>query len=297
MSIIAAGTTTTTALSSTGNTDGTLQLQVNGTTPSVTLNTLGAIGVGSSPSYGTSGQVLISGGSTTAPTWGTAGSATTATNLAGGSNGTIPYQSASGTTQMLAVGTSGQVLQSNGASAPSWVTPGGGSWVYLSTVTASAAATADLDYAFDSTYDMYAIVAENISVSIDVSNVLCRMKVSGAYITNSTYRATWIQQNSEGTPSGFNGSGGTATSIQMTSSVSNLAGATMGFVAYLPIPYSTSKYKSINISGVYTNSTPAVGLMGVGGQNTTTSALQGVRFYTNTGTITGTFRLYGIKNS
>lgn len=47
---------------------------------------------------------------------------TTATNLAGGSNGTIPYQSASGTTQMLAVGTTGQVLQTNGAGAPSWVT-------------------------------------------------------------------------------------------------------------------------------------------------------------------------------
>jgi hypothetical protein len=69
MSIIAAGTTTTTALSSTGNTDGTLQFQVNGTTASVTLNTLGAIGVGSSPSFGNSGQVLVSAGSTAAPTW------------------------------------------------------------------------------------------------------------------------------------------------------------------------------------------------------------------------------------
>lgn len=69
MSIISAGTTTTTALSSTGNTDGTLQFQVNGTTPSVTLNTLGAIGVGSTPGYGTSGQVLTSAGSTAAPTW------------------------------------------------------------------------------------------------------------------------------------------------------------------------------------------------------------------------------------
>ena len=69
MSIIAAGTTTTTALSSTGNTDGTLQFQVNGTTASVTLNTLGAVGVGSSPSFGTSGQVLVSAGSTAAPAW------------------------------------------------------------------------------------------------------------------------------------------------------------------------------------------------------------------------------------
>jgi hypothetical protein len=69
MSIIAAGTTTTTALSSTGNTDGTLQFQVNGTTASVTLNALGAVGVGASPNFGTSGQVLTSAGSTAAPTW------------------------------------------------------------------------------------------------------------------------------------------------------------------------------------------------------------------------------------
>jgi len=80
---------------------------------------------------GTSGQSLLSSGAG-APTWGTpalatsATSATTATNLAGGSNGTIPYQSAAGTTQMLAVGTSGQVLKSNGAAAPSWITPAGG---------------------------------------------------------------------------------------------------------------------------------------------------------------------------
>jgi hypothetical protein len=51
------------------------------------------------------------------------GAVGSATNLAGGSNGTIPYQSASGTTQMLAVGTAGQVLQTNGAGAPTWATP------------------------------------------------------------------------------------------------------------------------------------------------------------------------------
>jgi hypothetical protein len=73
MSTIAAGTTSGTALVSTGNTDGTIQLQVNGTTPSVTLDANGAIGVGSTPGYGTSGQVLTSGGSGAAPTWAAAG--------------------------------------------------------------------------------------------------------------------------------------------------------------------------------------------------------------------------------
>lgn len=48
------------------------------------------------------------------------GTASTATNLAAGSGGTIPYQSAAGTTAMLSAGTSGQYLKSNGTSAPSW---------------------------------------------------------------------------------------------------------------------------------------------------------------------------------
>ncbi len=52
-----------------------------------------------------------------------AGSAVTADNLAGGTANSIPYQSAADTTVMLAAGSAGQVLTSNGAStAPSWQT-------------------------------------------------------------------------------------------------------------------------------------------------------------------------------
>lgn len=50
----------------------------------------------------------------------TATSATTATNLAGGLVGTVPYQTAAGATAQLAAGTSGYVLRANGAAAPSW---------------------------------------------------------------------------------------------------------------------------------------------------------------------------------
>jgi hypothetical protein len=72
MSSISAGTSTGSALVSTGDTSGALQLQVNGTTPSVTLAANGSIGVGSTPAYGTSGQVLTSAGTGAAPTWVTA---------------------------------------------------------------------------------------------------------------------------------------------------------------------------------------------------------------------------------
>lgn len=69
MSTIAAGTTTNQALVTTGDTTGNLVLTVNNTTVAVTLSTTGAIGVGTSPSYGTSGQFLMSSGSGAAPTW------------------------------------------------------------------------------------------------------------------------------------------------------------------------------------------------------------------------------------
>ena len=122
MSTISAGTTTGTALVNTGDTTGNLVLQVNGTTPSLTLNTSGAYGVGATPSYGTSGQILTSAGSAAAPTWTSQSglSVGIATNIAGGVAGQLSYQSGAGATAFVTNGTSGQLLISNGSSAPSW---------------------------------------------------------------------------------------------------------------------------------------------------------------------------------
>jgi Head domain of trimeric autotransporter adhesin len=55
-----------------------------------------------------------------ANTTGNAATATTATNIAGGVAGNIPYQTGAGATAMIPVGTSGYVLTSSGAGAPSW---------------------------------------------------------------------------------------------------------------------------------------------------------------------------------
>jgi hypothetical protein len=72
---------------------------------------------------GTNNYILTSSG--TAPQWsaGSTLSVGTATNLAGGSAGQVPYQSGAGATLFTTTGTSGQVLTSNGASAPTWTTP------------------------------------------------------------------------------------------------------------------------------------------------------------------------------
>jgi hypothetical protein len=83
---------------------------------------------------GTSTYIMTAGA--TAPQWTnpssitvgsatSATSATTATNLAGGAAASIPYQTGAGATSFVAsvAGDAGKVLQSNGVSAPSWVTP------------------------------------------------------------------------------------------------------------------------------------------------------------------------------
>tara|TARA_R100000329_G_scaffold74328_2_gene64450 strand:+ start:71 stop:871 length:801 start_codon:yes stop_codon:yes gene_type:complete len=67
-------------------------------------------------SIGTPNQALVVSGGI--PAWTT--SVNLATNINGGSAGAIPYQSGSGATA-FATGTAGQVLQSNGSSAPTFV--------------------------------------------------------------------------------------------------------------------------------------------------------------------------------
>jgi hypothetical protein len=64
----------------------------------------------------------FSAGTITATLSGAATSATTATNIAAGAAGDLLYQSASGTTSKLGIGTSSFILTSNG-SAPTWTDP------------------------------------------------------------------------------------------------------------------------------------------------------------------------------
>jgi hypothetical protein len=52
----------------------------------------------------------------------TATTATTATNISGGAAGSIPYQTATGSTSLLAAGSSGQVLTSTGLGTLTWAT-------------------------------------------------------------------------------------------------------------------------------------------------------------------------------
>ena len=106
----------------------------NGGTNATATPTAGAVAYGTGSAYafslaGSSNEVLLSGGAGS-PTWSaqSALSVGTATNLAGGIASQIPYQTGAGATSFIANGTAGQVLKSNGTSAPSWAGIDGGTF-------------------------------------------------------------------------------------------------------------------------------------------------------------------------
>ena len=100
------------------------------TNPIKKLDVVGTLGV--------SGLTTLSGGltvtgSVTASSF--LGNATTATSIAGGGAGQVPYNTGSGATLFVAAGTAGQVLQSNGTGAPTWSTNALSSYALLASPT------------------------------------------------------------------------------------------------------------------------------------------------------------------
>ena len=65
----------------------------------------------------------------------TATTAITATNISGGAAGSIPYQTGTGLTSLLAAGSSGQVLTSTGLGPLTWASPSAGYNVFTKTTT------------------------------------------------------------------------------------------------------------------------------------------------------------------
>lgn len=119
------GTMSTQNASSVAITGGTLNgVTIGGTTAgAITGTTITAnsqfTGAGTGLT-GTASSLSIGGNAATATL------ATTATNIAGGSAGAVPYQTSSGVTTFLAAGTNGQVL-TLASGVPSWATPATGS--------------------------------------------------------------------------------------------------------------------------------------------------------------------------
>jgi hypothetical protein len=196
-------------------------------------------------------------------------------------------------------GTSGYVLQSNGASAPSWVSPSTGAMVFITSVTASSSATVNLENAMTD-YDEYVVLIDNVKPAVNASQLIGRLKIGGSYLSTATYQSTWAVLDTGGSTistSSYDSSG----TIQYTvgnadnSSEQNINGA-----IWFTKPSSTTQYQALRYefyAKVNSSSYYAKYIFGFA-NNQTLGALTGLQFYFGSGnTATGNFRLYGIKKS
>lgn len=252
-------------------------------TPNITLDTSGnvaigkGLGVGASPSYGTSGQPLLSGGAGSAPTYGTLGTS------AGG-------------TGLTTVGTNGQVLQSNGSTL-SWATPSSGAMTLISTQTASFASSITFT-GLSNSYFSYVIIGSNLTGS-PAGTVVLSGQVStdnGSTIRTASYYYRILNINS-GSNTYSSGGGSNSTYGQL------MQGA---------LPTSTGSYLKVELYGFGGSNYPAFlcygstpydpnagsGTEWYGGNGWAGSSANAFQINSamSGGSFSGTFKLYGISS-
>lgn len=147
---------------------------------------------------GGANTVLTSSGS--APQWTSLSgiSVGTATNLAGGAAGSVPYQTASGATSFLSIGTANQVLQVNsGATAPEWVSSSGTGNIVR--VTSATLVTPTLGVASATSVNKVAITAPATGATLTLADG-STLATSGANsLTFTTTGATNLTLPTSGT--------------------------------------------------------------------------------------------------
>lgn len=154
----------------------------------------------------------------------------------------------------------------------------------ISTHTASAAATFDIEPTFVSTYDRYIILIEDLTVGTNAVSLQMRLKVSGAYITTSTYTTRNLDLTQ---------TAGSA-QAQIFATLGSAAQYYVNLNILVVNPLSTTYEKNVLVDGFSSSANTKPALLV---NNGTTAALQGIRLYPSSGTITGTARVYGIRKA
>ncbi len=198
-------------------------------------------------------------------------------------------------------GTAGQVLQSNGSSAPTWAAASS-TVELISTATASTSANISFT-GLSSTYFMYLVALSNVTPD-SASRVLCvRTSTNNGSSYDTTgyaYSILGLQSNTVGaaqinTDSSINS--GTDTIRLNTAFLSSTtsAGGWSGTLSLMNFS-NTAANKQILIAGSSAFQTTNIENITGAGSRLTTSAINAIQFYMSAGNIAiGTFKLYGVK--
>jgi alpha-tubulin suppressor-like RCC1 family protein len=186
---------------------------------------------------GITGQVLgIVNGNLT---WTTGVPATSAVDILGGTGGQILYQQATNNTEFIAVGTAGQILQSNGASAPSWTSLFNGSITGNAGGNAASASVLQTSRSITLAGDVAGTNSFNGSSAITITTTIQPNSVALGTDTTGNYVAT-IAAGTFGAQSGTSGlnisaAAGEGTTATIALANSGVAAGTYGSTSTVPI--------------------------------------------------------------
>lgn len=250
-------------------------------------------------SAGTSGQALVSNGAG-APSFGTLGVAAGGTGSTSLTANNVLLGNGTSALQVVAPGTNGNVLTSNGTTWTS-ATPATGAMVLLATVTANNSATVVITSGLTSTYDQYELRFTSVVTATNSAALYMRTSSNGGSSYDSgagNYTYASVRQFGVNTPSASGSP--SATEIQIVpSGVANTAsfGGTSGVIRlYKP---GASQYFSCNwLLANYLLADPDIEMRVGAGNRMASGVVNALQFFASSGNITsGTFRLYGIANS
>ena len=249
---------------------------------------------------GTTGQVLAKNSNTNMDfVWVTSDDANAIQNTIVDAKGDLIGATAADTPARLAVGTNGQVLtaDSTAATGLAWATPSVAGFTLISTTTFSGVASQSFNSVFTSTYANYLITYNIVAAdSAAARGVYLRYRASGTD-TTTTYAGNMGGWNIEGTGTSLNEAVASTTFTQLgwsssTSEINRLLGQ-----ATIYNPNVASQYTALIGSAISEKQGAYKGGYQTYSMQTATTQFDGFTLYASAGNISGTVRIYGIRNS
>lgn len=182
---------------------------------------------------------------------------------------------------------------------------GGGDWTLISTATASASSTVDFDNVFDTTYDVYVLVGNNIVPGTDATQLAGRVG-TGATPTYQSGAGAYkykVFSTTLATSSYANESSASATEMIFHDATAAYkagtgTGETFNFVFYIWHPADATAYTNVTgmTCGYSDGAHPNQNLCS--STYVASTAVTSIQFFMSSGTVaSGEFRLYGLSKS
>lgn len=177
------------------------------------------------------------------------------------------------------------------------MTPG---WVFLSEVTASGSATADLDTTIDSTYTSYVVMFDGVKPSSNSVSLYVRLKIAGSYHAGAS-DYIWNLDSITSSSSITSNFAGQA-QIDIITSNFTLSDRFVAGKLFLFSPASTAFKKMIRWDAMtyqdIVGTDNILNVQGCGVDISSNAAVTGIRFLFSSGNIAvGNFKLFGIRGA